>query len=107
MSEKLKNIFFTTESVYKFADHLKQAHPPFDKAQFLKLVFDSDWENRELKERMRHVTICVHDTLPADYPQALKILKQAAPGITGFDAMDFPILKKSTAWIFGSCRCRH
>jgi 3-methyladenine DNA glycosylase AlkC len=39
---------------------------------------------------MRHVTQCLHETLPDDYATALEILKQVAPGFSGFDAMIFP-----------------
>jgi 3-methyladenine DNA glycosylase AlkC len=90
MPEKLKDIFFTGESVGQLADHIGAAYPDFDREQFLGLVFDDAWESRELKDRMRHVAHCLHEALPQDYPKALEILKAAAPSIRGFEAISLP-----------------
>lgn len=90
MAERLKDIFFTEATINKFADTIKQYYPSFDKAKFKKLVLDSGWEAKELKERMRHTSICLHETLPKDYRQALDILKKIAPYVTGFEGMVLP-----------------
>jgi 3-methyladenine DNA glycosylase AlkC len=44
-------------------------------------VLDEGWGQRALKERMRHVTMMLHDFLPADYRAALGILQAAAPAV--------------------------
>jgi hypothetical protein len=49
MPELLKNMFFTTSSVNKFGDTIKQFYPDFDKEKFVNLVFDGNFENKELK----------------------------------------------------------
>jgi 3-methyladenine DNA glycosylase AlkC len=49
-------------------------------------VIDDAWTTRALKDKMRHVSRCLHETLPQDYPQALDILLQVAPAFRGFDA---------------------
>jgi 3-methyladenine DNA glycosylase AlkC len=90
MPEKLKDLFFTASSIARLADAIAEAHPAFDQEHFTALVFDSTWDSKELKQRMRHVTECLHETLPAGYPETLEILKQVAPSISGFDAMCFP-----------------
>ncbi len=90
MAEKLKDLFFTRATLAQLAKAIEQVDVKFDQAKFLALVFDEAWEARELKARMRHVAICLGQTLPKSYPQALKILKEVAPQSKGFDSMVFP-----------------
>jgi hypothetical protein len=82
MPEKLKDLFFTTSSMAKLREAIAQAYPAFDKKRFTALVFDATWDGKELKQKMRHVTECLHETLPADYPEALEILRQVAPSVS-------------------------
>lgn len=90
MAEKLKDLFFTRATLAQLAKAIEQVDVKFDQAKFLALVFDEAWEARELKARMRHVAICLGQTLPKSYPQAMKILKEVAPQSKGFDSMVFP-----------------
>ena len=90
MPEKLKDLFFTNSFLEQLGVAIRQVYPAFDQAQFTDLVFDDSWETRELKEKMRHVTRCLHAVLPGNYPDALHILTKVAPLFTGFDAMVFP-----------------
>lgn len=90
MAEKLKDLFFTRATLAQLAKAIEQVDGKFDRAKFLALVFDEAWEAKELKARMRHAAICLGQTLPKSYPQALKILKQVAPQSRGFDSMVFP-----------------
>jgi 3-methyladenine DNA glycosylase AlkC len=83
-------MFFTNETVTKMADEIQKHFSKFDKQKFMQLVFDENFESKELKERMRHVSICLHEVLPKDYKQATEILKKAAPKVKGFEAMCFP-----------------
>jgi 3-methyladenine DNA glycosylase AlkC len=90
MPEKLKNLFFTIETINNFADRIKEAYPKYDKERFLKLVYDAEWDSRELKAKMRHVAISLHDCLPEKYEQAINILIRIAPYIKGFEGMVLP-----------------
>lgn len=89
MAEKLKDLFFTRATLTQLAKAIEQVGAKFDRAKFLALVFDDDWESKELKARMRHAAICLGKTLPKSYAQALKILRQVAPQSRGFDGMIF------------------
>lgn len=89
MAEKLKNLFFTRATLTQLAEAIAQADARFDGARFLALVFNDEWEAKELKARMRHAALCLGQTLPQSYAQALKILKQVAPQSRGFDGMIF------------------
>jgi 3-methyladenine DNA glycosylase AlkC len=90
MAERLKDIFFTRASMNELGDHIGRRYPDFDKARFLRLVFDDAWETEELKARMRHTTTALHATLPGEFGEALAILKQIAPLLKGFEAMVLP-----------------
>jgi 3-methyladenine DNA glycosylase AlkC len=90
MPEKLKDLFFTESSIGQFGETIKQAYPAFDQKKFTALVFDADWDNKELKQKMRHVTRCLHETLPTEYPEALAILLEVAPSAKSFEAMVLP-----------------
>lgn len=89
MAEPLKNMY-NREYLEKFADVFVKVYPAFDKKRFIKTVFDNEWENRELKQRMRHITICLHGNLPADYKKSIGILEKTVPNFNGFLSMIFP-----------------
>ncbi len=90
MPEKLKNLFFTSESQNLFADSIIKQYAAFDKTKFLKLIYNDTWETLELKAKMRHTTKCLHEVMPENYIETLVILINAAPEITGFEAMTLP-----------------
>lgn len=58
----------------------------FDREEFLARVFDADWPDRELKQRIRHITVVLHDLLPRDYRAALHILRRVMPRLEGIVA---------------------
>jgi len=90
MAERLKDMFFTEDSINKFTDAIGQHYPAFDKSRFLELMNDASFEAKKLLDKMRHTTECLHDTLPKSYKEALEILKKAAPHVKGFEAMALP-----------------
>ena len=90
MAEKLKNLFFTKDTINNFAVRLKEVYQKFDKDKFIHFVYDEDWEIKELKAKMRHVAICLHDCLPQKYDKAIDILINIAPNIKGFEGMVLP-----------------
>ena len=75
MAELVKNIvnrpFFDG-----FTKALKCIVDDFDEHMFLSRIMDDEWENREIKQRMRHITTVLKNFLPADYKNAIaKILE--------------------------------
>ena len=89
MAEPLKNLY-TPELVAELADALARHYRLFDKPTFMAHVFDMQWPQRELKQRMRHITHSVHAHLPVAYDDQIRILQKAAPAFKGFIAMFFP-----------------
>lgn len=89
MAEELRNIY-STDFVEKLIISIETIYKPFDTDKFRKLVFQEEWHNLALKERMRRLTVSLHETLPKDYREALKILYQVAPQFTGLGGIIFP-----------------
>ena len=89
MPSVLKDLYFSEEFVHQLAEVMGQVYAPFDRARFLDLVLTDAWPDRELKDRMRHLSHCLHAVLPADYPETLPLLLRAAPSFRGLQAMVF------------------
>lgn len=90
MPEKLKDIFFTKEKINEFATKISDVYPKFNTNAFLDLVFDEEWESRELKSKMRHISTSLEKYLPKEYESAIHILIRIAPYIKGFEGMVLP-----------------
>jgi 3-methyladenine DNA glycosylase AlkC len=90
MAERLKDLFFKDIFITGLGDAIQNVYPDFDRTDFNRLVYGDDWENKELKQKMHHVTHCLAAFLPKDYPAAMKILTEVAPNFKSFDAMIFP-----------------
>lgn len=88
---ELRNLY-DKESVGALATAIHAEHPDFDKSRFAALVFDDEWEDRKLKQRMRHIATVLGTCLTAEYRAALDVLQRAMPalGDHGFVKMVFP-----------------
>ncbi len=73
MSELFKNIY--NRKFFDFLlEEILEIKPGFDRRGFGESVFDEEWEGRELKERMRHISISLKNHLPDDYGKNLKFI---------------------------------
>lgn len=68
--EPFKNIYNDT-FFNGFTAVLNKILTGFDKKRFLKKVYDDAWEGRELKQRMKHIALVLHEFMPAKYEQAI------------------------------------
>jgi 3-methyladenine DNA glycosylase AlkC len=89
MAEELRNIY-STDFVEKLIHTIETVYKPFHADSFRELVFQQDWHNLALKERMRRVTVSLHESLSMEYREALAILYQVAPQFTGLGGIIFP-----------------
>jgi 3-methyladenine DNA glycosylase AlkC len=71
------------EAVGSLTKAIRAEHEAFAPETFLARVFDQEWPQRELKQRIRHITGMLHDQLPDDYRHALEILQRAMPAVEG------------------------
>lgn len=88
LMEPLKNLYNKT-LLNNLASEIEKQHAAFDKKSFKKKVFDQYWEDKELKQRMRHITESLHQHLPSNYKKSIKILKPVAEKFKGFEYMFF------------------
>lgn len=87
--EPLKHMY-TPELLQNFARRVSAVYPDFDQSGFLAAVFDSGWDNLELKDRFRHIAQVLGQYLPADYEQAILLLEALTGECRGFPYMFFP-----------------
>jgi len=90
MSELLKDRFLTEESLQTFSDEIVKGYSEFSQTAFLNEVRSGDWNDLELKQRMRRTTEVLHNYLPDSYKDAVKILMDIAPDVKGFETMVLP-----------------
>ncbi|MEM8893917.1 MAG: DNA alkylation repair protein [Bacteroidota bacterium] len=57
-----------------FTQAMGEVYPDFDKPAFIDYIYDAAWEQRELKQRMRHITEALNQQLPDDFEQSTKLL---------------------------------
>jgi 3-methyladenine DNA glycosylase AlkC len=80
MSTLLKDLY--SPSFYKlFAEVAAECIPSFNKKKFTAAIFDSDWDNKELKARMRHTTQALNRFLPGDFTQAANCIRAIITGL--------------------------
>ena len=73
MPEAFKNIY-NSQFFDGFTLALLHIIPDLDKKTFLKDIHDDEWENRELKQRMRHISSVLGEYLPDDYKSAVALI---------------------------------
>ncbi|RYZ28409.1 MAG: DNA alkylation repair protein, partial [Chitinophagaceae bacterium] len=95
MAEPLKNIYSPTFFEH-FTATIKPVLPKFRKQQFLNQVFDTEWEAKALKQRMRHIATVLADHLPGSYAQQVDLIIRLIEQLksngakAGFEYMFFP-----------------
>lgn len=78
MPELLKNIY--NDAFFgRFLPCLKEVVPLLDTQAFLQDIYDQDWEARELKQRMRHITLVLKNHLSGDYKTNVDTLLRLIP----------------------------
>ena len=65
----------------RLSESLLRTVPAFDKKKFTSLIYTEDFQNKELKDRMRHTTKVLHAFLPDDFSKAAKSLEIIMNGL--------------------------
>ncbi|MBX2875355.1 MAG: DNA alkylation repair protein [Saprospiraceae bacterium] len=91
MAEPLKNLYneaFLNILIQDFQVHYSK----FDAETFKALVFDQDWPNRELKDRMRHLSLSLHELLKMPFAPTMQLFKKVISQREGYslERMLFP-----------------
>ena len=75
MPTPLKELY-SLEFFNECASFIKQVYPEFENKRFISNIFDKEWKQRELKDRMRHTSNTLVDLLPKSINQSLDMLSQ-------------------------------
>lgn len=78
MAELFKNIY--NDSFFDaFLHSIQQIRADFDRNSFLEHIYDDEWKNRELKQRMRHITIVLKNHLSDDFNENADTILRLIP----------------------------
>ena len=95
MAELLKNVY-NNAFFNKFIRVVKVIDPSFNEVAFLASLYDDSWEEKALKQRMRHISICLKEQLTKDYSTNINFILQLIPELEkqGFkpDTLEFIFL---------------
>ena len=89
MPDPLKNIY-NKELLNTLCMELCCLYEEFNSVGFINHVLDDEWNNKELKERMGHISNSLYKFLPLNYSEAIEILTSASSKFSGFEYMFFP-----------------
>lgn len=78
MADLFKNIYNPT-FFDRFIACVIEVFPAFDGDAFLKEIYTDDWENKELKQRMRHITHILKKFLYGDLKTDVELLLKLIP----------------------------
>ncbi len=78
MAELLKNIY--NQAFFdRFIDAWENICPDFDGMGFLSEIYDDEWEDRALKERIRHINVALNNNMKGSYSQKLEKILRCLP----------------------------
>lgn len=87
--QPLKDIY-SPQEINRLADVIVSVYPPFQRVAFVASLINDSWEARELKQRIRVVTLSMGEFLPNDYREALAILQKIHDRFDGLFHLIFP-----------------
>lgn len=80
----------------QFSSIAEKVVPTFETKKFTKLIFDKNWKEKELKDRMKHTSSVLHEFLDPDFKSAADQIKELIKELrrnnipAGFEYMFFP-----------------
>lgn len=83
--ELLKNLY-SPEFITHLSNRLAAAQPEFSRDTFISSVLDDEWEARELKQRMRHITEMMYRFLVDDFENSVGIMCEIASDFQEFES---------------------
>ena len=87
--EPFKNIYNEKE-ITKLAKEIKLVYEPFVKEKFIDSLINESWEEKELKQRIRAISLALGEFLPDNYKDALEIIKKVQDKFNSLFHLIFP-----------------
>lgn len=78
MADLFKNIY-NPSFINKFTSVISILDKRFNIEKFTQSIFCKDWEEKELKQRMRHITICLKNHLTGSFKEQLDLITSSIP----------------------------
>ena len=75
MAKLLKDLY-NEEYIKLLSSNISSTYPLFESEKFTQKIFNKQWPNLALKQRMRHISTTLAYFLPQEYIKAIDILKQ-------------------------------
>ena len=76
MAKLLKNLY-DENYITTLGNNISCVYPRFEKDKFRLDIFNNEWEYKELKQRMRHISTTIGKNLSLEYSLSIEILKKA------------------------------
>ena len=76
--------------IQELGNKLKSVSTSFDTDSFTRAIINKDWEQRELKDRMRFITNNINTHLNHSYPKQIELLSKIVADYGGLKGMVFP-----------------
>ena len=73
MAELFKDLY-NTQYIQLLATNITKKYPTFQHTAFKQAIFNTSWNEYELKDRMHHISTILGDFLPKEYKKAIDIL---------------------------------
>jgi 3-methyladenine DNA glycosylase AlkC len=93
MAAPLKNIY---DSFFfeRLCPVLNDTLPAFEERRFIYRVFDTQWPDLTLTERVRHIAEALHFFMPSDFPRAAELIVRVSGklSVTGEHSQQFPFI---------------
>ena len=87
--QALKDIY-NQQEISRLADAITSVYAPFQNDTFVASLINDSWAERELKQRIRAVTLSLGEFLPNDYQESLAILRKVHDRFSGLFHLIFP-----------------
>ena len=89
MAALLKDLF-DKKLIRKLSSEIKEVYSEFDEKEFINNIFNKEWDKKELKQRIRHISENMKNGLPDSYKKSIKILKPVSLKFSGLEHLIFP-----------------
>jgi len=83
MAAQLKYLY-NEKFINQLGLYIEKYYLKFDTDSFYSSIFDKNWDDLELKQRMRHISTTLQKYLPESYTESIKIIKQTYKKMDSF-----------------------